>query len=924
MKRTWRNWKLFVAILVGVLVATTLFAASNVGANAQMSAMLTRSLADVSVDMRYQAYSWEATSEEVYSLRQRVEHVSNVLRTEAVLSHYNYSWGPTFSEENRTYAIQTNSTVYDGLTHVVGATTLGTNESYIVVGSTSFSDVTIGSNLSLQLTVTRAGLPDLFLNVSLRVVGKVDLTTQARSQLMLYYYIPYYNPYSNYGENVFIVDLDKTVLPLLDAAAAMPDSLGVNNVQLTINIWVNRVALIDMYDIQGSMQALMALETQIQNALGISYMYEGYVYDELYSALSGFFYTAELSRWTFLSISMPVFFIAIYMGITLNDVSFSLRRREVGLLLTKGFTHNQITSMFVMESVLVGLLASGLGLLLAILIVPFFIGSGVYVPISLTTVGLDTMFLTFAFGVGVAVVSTFGPARRAGRIPTTEALREYTLAGEPVGYRKLLAWACLVLGTYKLVVWTLGINALEVLMNIPFTNPILSMLASFWYVFDMLAGFWAPILFLWGLTMILVKGSSRFQTAAERFIHRVMGDLGGLAAHTIRRRPGRTAAVIFLSALLIGYSMQTIGVLASTQDRDIRYVYEYVGADIRVMVRTPENVTDLLPTIRGIDGVRAAAAQYSFTATAPLSTSIYVRAINGSEWAQAAYFEPEWFLPGVPVDQALQALAANNRSIILERLPARQLSADIGGNLTVRFSDSGSPQPLLVVGLFGPEPKYQSYGYMGAWMAEPTWSYVSVDLLSDLGSEVSPTSYVLVGLEAAASNAAVVEALEALDDVLAVESSVTILEGYNSDVLRNSTVRMMQMGVLFAFILASVGALVVVYLTLRERRVSTALMSARGTTYGQTVMMLLAESLTMLLFAISLGLVTGLIVTYGLAKGGALSFYPMLVTLRFMPAPFLPSILLQVGAVVGLLLLATLVPVLVEARSARYDLSILR
>jgi ABC-type antimicrobial peptide transport system permease subunit len=814
--------------------------------------------------------------------------------------------------------IQANSSVYDGLSHAGGATTLGANETYLVVDSSAAADFPIGSNYSIQISVFLYAEPYTFLiNVTLRVVGYVTLTTQAQNTLLGG---AYYGGYPfGYREIVFVTDLEETFSPLLDYAASIPGSYG-SSLQAQINIWLDRAALINPYNIQASLQAIRQVEYQIANAFGGT----GAVYDQLYSALYGFTYTAEAYRWSFLSASMPVFFIAIYMGITLNDVSFSMRRREVGLLLTKGFTRGQITGMFVLESVLLGLLAGALSLVLAVVGLPFLLGITSSLPTAITTIGTDTIFLTLVFGGLVAVLSAYWPARRASQLPTTEALREYTLAGEPTGYRKALAWTCLILGAYKLVVWSLGINFSQLIANLITTNMILGVLTAFWYIFDELVGFWAPLLFLWGFTTVLVKGSTRFHEYSERFIHRILGDLGGLAAHTIRRRPGRTAAVIFIAALLVGYSVQTVGVLATQQDLAIRGVYKDVGADILVTVNSPENVTNLLPIVRGITGVRAATAQYSFTMYSVIG-SMTARAINASEWETTAYFEPEWFLPGISAHQALEALAANNRSIILERLQARQLSLDVGDNLTARFSTGGSPWPLEVAGLFGPEPQYISIPpFITMWSAEATWSYVSVELLSDLGSEVSPTGYILIALDSPTANTAVVDALKALDDVVDVESAITVLEGYNSDILNTATMRVMQMGVLFAFVLASVGTLVVTYLTLRERRLSTALMSARGTTYGQTVVMLLAESLTMMLFAILIGLGVGFIILYGLVRSGVNTNSTTLLVPRFLPAPFLGSVLLQIGAVVGFLLLATLVPILIEARSARHDLSILR
>lgn len=852
-------------------------------------------------------------------MRHTIEQVPYVEHAECVIAHSNSTFEPGGDmTQISAVGIQANSSVYEGLTFAGGATSLGTNETFLVITGTAATDYPIGSNYSIQINVWLNTDPYNFqINVSLRVVGYVTLTSGAQTTLLGHTISE--GGYYFYREIAFITDLEKTFLPILDYAANIPDSYG-NSLEPRINIWLDRAALVNLYNIPASLQALQQVEYQINNAL----MGYGYLNDMLYWALMSTSYTAELFRVSFLSASMPVFFIAIYMGLTLNDVSFSMRRREVGLLLTKGFTRGQITGMFVFESLLVGLLAGALSLVLAVVGLPFLLGITSSLPISFTTIGVDTIFLTLIFSGFVALLSAYWPARRASQMPTTEALREYTLTGEPIGYRRLLAWSCLILGTYKLAVWILGINVAQLMVNLLTTNPILGMLTSFWLIFDELVGFWAPLLFLWGLTTVLVKGSTRFQDYSERFIHRALGDLGGLAAHTIRRRPGRTAAVIFIAALLVAYSVQTAGVLASQQDLFIRKTYADIGADIRVTTANPENVTDLLPIVRGISGVRAATAQYAFTMYSVVG-SMNARAINASEWETTAYFEPEWFLPSTSAQQALQALVANNRSIILERLQARQISLDVGNNLTARFSISGSPWSLKVVGLFGPEPQHISIGGLfDFWYADPTWSYVSVGLLSDLGSEVSPTGYILIALDSPTANTAVLEALNGLDDVVDVKSASAVLESYSSDIVNTATIRIMQMGVLFAFVLASVGTLVVTYLTLRERRVSTALMSARGTTYAQTVVMLLAESLTMMLFGTLVGLGVGFIVLYGVVRGGAYTASTSLLIPRFLPATFLASVLFQISAVIGFLLLATLIPILIEARSARHDLSILR
>lgn len=86
----------------------------------------------------------------------------------------------------------------------------------------------------------------------------------------------------------------------------------------------------------------------------------------------------------------------------------------------------------------------------------------------------------------------------------------------------------------------------------------------------------------------------------------------------------------------------------------------------------------------------------------------------------------------------------------------------------------------------------------------------------------------------------------------------------------------------------------------------------------------MAEILTIMVFAIVIGYVVGLIIYYGLISGGTTSLEPPLLTPQFLAPSFLGMFLLQTGLITSMLLLATLIPILIEARVARYDLSVLR
>lgn len=919
-KRTFRNWRLFLAILTGILISTTLFASANVGGTVIISAMLDKTLEDIPLDMVY-----EPSINDIYGFpnstvlqryRNLIEGVDDVIGSEVVVRHLNWSWD---GEEKNffTTGILENSTIYNGITDVVGAPTIGVNETYIVTSSDHINDFPIGSNYTIHSTAYRGLLDPLIFNMTLTVVGHVEITDAALTCLIggaMGGYAPLDLPWIQY--TYFIVDLEKTFLPFLDEIGTYPGIEWVDTIP-NIYIYLDRSQLINPYDITSSIQTINQIEQRLRNLLGFNVN----LFNILSLQLGAFSNLAENQKYTFLMVSLPVFFIALYMGITLNDVSFSLRRREVGLYLTKGQTRGQIISMFVAEGFLIGLLASFIGLGLSFVIVPFFIGTGIYTPVNPLLIGIDTVFLTFAFGIGIAMIATYLPARKAVQIPTAEALREHTIVGEQLDYPRLLAWTCLGLGAYKIVVWGLGINVSMIFLEMIFTNPMLSFLISIWLLIDIFLGYVGPLLFFYGLTTILVKGSPRFHDYATRFIRRIMGDLGGLAAHTIRRRPGRTAAVLFILALLVGYGVQTVGVIASQRDYVNRDIYADVGSDLRVNVRYPENATDLLPAIRAIEGVKGAARELRFSMITTVAT-VRVRAINVSEWIDVAYWEPGWF-PIQPMHLALESLATDNQSIILERFIAVQLGLALGDTLSVPFSIIGQ-QDFTVAGYFGPEPVRLRILIIDQWLAEPTWSYIPLERLEELSPPVSPTGSILVSLTSPIVNDEVVTTIKALDDVASVDSAIDQIEGFNSDIFLNANINIMQMSLLFGFLLASLGTIVIVYLTLRERRRSTALMSARGMTYRQTVSTLMAESLTIIGLAIILGLSVGLIVLYGQVQAANPLGANVLVLPRFFPAPYVLSMVLQLSGFLALLVVSSVIPIIVEAYQARYDVSVLR
>src|SRR2546430_10603474 len=104
---------------------------------------------------------------------------------------------------------------------------------------------------------------------------------------------------------------------------------------------------------------------------------------------------------------------AWYVGRTVSQSSFNLRRKEIGLLLTRGFTRSQLVRHFITEGLMVGLAAGLAGIAPAYVLNPPFppgLGRSSGATPILTT---DTALIPRAFPIVPPPFAILAPARHA-------------------------------------------------------------------------------------------------------------------------------------------------------------------------------------------------------------------------------------------------------------------------------------------------------------------------------------------------------------------------------------------------------------------------------------------------------------------------------------------------------------------------------
>ena len=158
--------------------------------------------------------------------------------------------------------------------------------------------------------------------------------------------------------------------------------------------------------------------------------------------------------------------IAVFVGafVIFNTFSITIaqRTRELATLRTLGASRHQVLASVVVESVLIGLLASVAGLVLGLGLAKglskLMATLGLPLPEAPMVFNSRTVFMSFAIGIGVTVLASIAPAVRATRVPPIAAVREGAVLPKSVLARRSRIIG-IVLAALATAVWPSGPSA---------------------------------------------------------------------------------------------------------------------------------------------------------------------------------------------------------------------------------------------------------------------------------------------------------------------------------------------------------------------------------------------------------------------------------------------------------------------------------
>jgi putative ABC transport system permease protein len=141
-----------------------------------------------------------------------------------------------------------------------------------------------------------------------------------------------------------------------------------------------------------------------------------------------------------------------------NTLSMTVaqRVRELATLRTLGASRKQVMRSVLLEGLIIGFLAAVVGLFLGFLLAKglnaLFVAFGIDLPHQGTVFATRTVLVSLLIGVGITLLATISPARKATRVPPIAAVREGAtlqpsrIASHPVTASVVLGVAALALG----------------------------------------------------------------------------------------------------------------------------------------------------------------------------------------------------------------------------------------------------------------------------------------------------------------------------------------------------------------------------------------------------------------------------------------------------------------------------------------------
>ncbi|MFL3019864.1 MAG: ABC transporter permease [Candidatus Poriferisodalaceae bacterium] len=549
------------------------------------------------------------------------------------------------------------------------------------------------------------------------------------------------------------------------------------------------------------------------------------------------------------------------------------RIRELGLLRAVGATGRQIRSSVLTEALLIGVVASlvgvfaGTGIAWSIKALIAQVGDGSGLPDGPLIIATRTWIAAAIVGIGVTLLAAISPARRASRIPPIAALRDDLSLWSGNNRRRTVVGLLFGVGGLLATAFGTTSNAGASRQLALLASGALLLFVSISLLSTLIA---RPAARLLGWPM------TRFARAS-----------GNLARENASRNPRRTASTA--SALMVGLALVGMVLVVGTSFKKTfsSALDSSLGAEFFIDTEgrnswgfSPQLVED----IKEIDGVAIAVGFRGGPGTAQMSVAGASKDVIGTQEEGLGRVLDLSLIEGT-------YSGLSNGGVLVHEDPAEDLALAVGDVVSATFPVAGK-KDLRVVGIF------DDGSILGNWVIDMSTYETGFDPArqSDLFAAIKLEK----GVE--------VQNIRSQLDAVAANYPEAILQDrteYQETIEGRIDTLLMTVNALvgFAVIIAVLGIVNTLMLSVFERTREIGLLRAVGMTRRQTRRMIRWEAVIIAVFGGVLGILVGTLLGF--------------IAVQAMPDSFITDFGIPVGNFVIILVMCIVVGVLAAILPAR-------
>jgi ABC-type antimicrobial peptide transport system permease subunit len=354
--------------------------------------------------------------------------------------------------------------------------------------------------------------------------------------------------------------------------------------ELEFYIWIDRERVISIADIPGTVDRLEFIEHRL-DAQGRVYGFSTGS-SALIPAIEDMAPQLEGMKLLFIGLSLPVVALGTYLSLVGVDLGVTTRRREVGILKSRGASNKQVFGALLLESALLGTFAGVVGLLLGIGISRFLMDSAVgftsttrpETSMGDLSIGSSTIIMAILFGVLLMLVSSYRPFKKMSKMEVAEALHHYSAVLTHLEYKPARDIVMLLLSIWSVfsiswgVYWTLEGGG----------SWIVSLILTVMIYLGVLLFPIMPFLLSLSIVRLTTRSSHRLYAKLTLLVKPWTKELHYLVDRNIVRNPKRASNLAVIISLALTFGLFISITMESTLAYQRELVKYDVGADVKM------------------------------------------------------------------------------------------------------------------------------------------------------------------------------------------------------------------------------------------------------------------------------------------------------------------------------------------------------